>query len=183
MKTKLEMAHEWYMMQTRRNGCALVAGAWKYADAMQAEADKRNKAEAEQKRKAVREMLNAPNTFVEREGQHFDDVANQKRTPKVSRFERSDAVKEVLNRAENMGLIKPKAVDDWQPDWSQAPEWANWWAMDENKNTRWIYSQLEQPYISDIFLKWCAVGMFDSADAPSFGYTGDWRDSLRKRPK
>ena len=41
MKTKLEMAHEWYMMQTRRNGCALVADAWKYADAMQAEADKR----------------------------------------------------------------------------------------------------------------------------------------------
>ena len=109
MKTKLEMAHEWYMMQTRRNGCALVADAWKYADAMQAEADKRNKTEAEQKRKAVREMLNADNTFLEKEGQHFDDVDNQKRTPKVSRFERSDAVKEVLSRAENMGLIKPKA--------------------------------------------------------------------------
>ena len=73
--------------------------------------------------------------------------------------------------------------DDWQPDWSQAPDWANWWAMDENKNTRWIYSQLEQPYISDIFLRWCAVGRFDSADAPSFGYTGDWRNSLRKRPQ
>ena len=39
-----------------------------------AEADKRNKAEAEQKRKEIREMLNAPNTFIEREGQHFDDV-------------------------------------------------------------------------------------------------------------
>ena len=70
---------------------------------------------------------------------------------------------------------------EWQPDWSQAPDWANWWAMDENKNTGWIYSQLEQPYISDIFLRWFAVGMFDSADAPSFGYTGDWRNSLRKR--
>lgn len=74
MKTKLEMAHEWYMMQTRRNGCALVVDAWKYADAMQAEADKRNKAEAEQKRKAIREMINADNTFLEKEGQHFDDV-------------------------------------------------------------------------------------------------------------
>ena len=76
-----------------------------------------------------------------------------------------------------------KQNEEWQPDWSQAPDWANWWAMDENKNTRWIYSQLEQPYISDIFLRWCAVGMFDSADAPSFGYTGDWRNSLRKRPQ
>ncbi len=41
---------------------------------MQAEADKRSKAEVEQKRKAVREMLNADNTFLEKEGQHFDDV-------------------------------------------------------------------------------------------------------------
>ena len=74
MKTKLEMAHEWYMMQTRRNGCALVADAWKYADAMQAAADEREKEDAAQRRKEIREMLNAPNTFVEREGQHFDDV-------------------------------------------------------------------------------------------------------------
>ena len=71
----------------------------------------------------------------------------------------------------------------WQPDWSQAPEWANWWAMDENKNTRWIYSELEQPYISDMFLMWFAIGRYSRADAPSFGYTGDWRNSLRKRPK
>ena len=150
MKTKLEMAHEWAMKHgdaetvgSRQN---MIKYAWDYADTMQAEADKRNKAEAEQKRKAIREMINADNTFLEKEGQHFDDV-------------------------------------EWQPDWSQAPEWANWWAMDENKNTRWIYSELEQPYISDMFLRWCAVGRFDSADAPSFGYTGDWRNSLRKRPE
>ena len=150
MKTKLEMAHD-YLRDIVSNweyddSFDPVAEAWKYADAMQAEADKRNKAEAEQKRKAIREMINADNTFLEKEGQHFDDV-------------------------------------EWQPDWSQAPEWANWWAMDENKNTRWIYSELEQPYTSDILLRWFAVGKFDSVDAPSFGYTGDWRNSLRKRPK
>lgn len=71
---------------------------------------------------------------------------------------------------------------EWQPDWSQAPEWANWWAMDGDKKTRWIYSELEQPYISDMFLRWFAIGRFNSEDAPSFNYTGDWRDSLRKRP-
>ena len=148
MKTKLEMAHDWMMKHDDGSMSVevVVFKAWQYADAMQAEADERGKEEAAQRRKEIREMLNAPNTFVEREGQHFDDM-------------------------------------EWQPDWSQAPDWANWWAMDENKNTRWIYSQLEQPYISDIFLRWCAVGMFDSADAPSFGYTGDWRESLRKRPK
>ena len=148
---KAKMAHDWVIkygkVDSNYNRENTVQLAWEYADAMQAEADKRSKAEVEQKRKAVREMLNADNTFLEKEGQHFDDV------------------------------------EEWQPDWSQAPDWANWWAMDENKNTRWIYSQLEQPYISDIFLRWCAVGMFDSADAPSFGYTGDWRNSLRKRPQ
>ena len=78
MKTKLEMAHEWAMKHgnaetvgSRQN---MVKHAWDYADAMQAEADKRNKAEAEQKRKAIREMINADNTFLEKEGQHFDDV-------------------------------------------------------------------------------------------------------------
>ena len=187
MKTKLEMAHEWAMKHgdaetvgSRQN---MIKYAWDYADAMQAEANKREKEDAAQRRKEIREMLNAPNTFVEREGQHFDDVANQKRTPKVSRFERSDAVKEVLSRAENMGLIKPKAIEEWQPDWSQAPDWANWWAMDGDKKTRWIYSELEQPYTSDTYLRWFAVGRFDSADAPSFGYTGNWRNSLRERPE
>ena len=145
------MAHE-YAIALINSDCEMqfdkfIRLCWNYADAMQAEADKRSKAEVEQKRKAVREMLNADNTFLEKEGQHFDDV------------------------------------EEWQPDWSQAPDWANWWAMDGDKKTRWIYSELEQPYTSDTFLRWCALGMFDSEDAPSFGYTGDWRNSLRKRPQ
>lgn len=73
---KLTMAHE-YALEMAKQGISLKSCkelGWKYADAMQAEADERNKAEAEQKRKEMREMLNAPNTFVEREVQHFDDV-------------------------------------------------------------------------------------------------------------
>ena len=127
---KLQMAHECFLRIVSNPSVTLRAedlqnikdNAWNYADAMQAEADKRNYSEKQDS-------------------------------------------------------------SEWQPDWSQAPDWANWWAMDENKNTRWIYSELEQPYISDMFLMWCAIGRFDSADAPSFGYTGDWRNSLRKRPK
>ena len=73
---KLKLAHEWAieLLRSGDNSDDVISCAWRYADAMQAEADKRNKAEAEQKRKEMREMLNAPNTFVEREGQHFDDV-------------------------------------------------------------------------------------------------------------
>ena len=134
MKTKLEMAHEYAMKHIQEgwdiNYDVLVVDAWQYADAMQAEADKRSKAEAAQKRKETREILNVPNTFVEREGQHFDDV------------------------------------EEWQPDWSQAPE-SDVVAWDINKHgqARWIAND------NGYYL------------APSFGYTGDWRESLRKRPK
>ena len=72
----MKLAHE-YALEMAKQGIPLKSCkelGWKYADAMQAEADRRNKAEAEQKRKEIREMLNAPNTFVERDWQHFDDV-------------------------------------------------------------------------------------------------------------
>ena len=71
---KLKLAHDWAMKHGSTLTHKTVIDAWAYADAMQAEAEKRNKAEAEQKRKEMREMLNAENTFIEREGQHFDDV-------------------------------------------------------------------------------------------------------------
>ena len=80
---KLTMAHEYAMeivsspdYDDEMSLMDFVKHVWKYADAMQAEADSRAKQEAEQKRKEIREMLNHPNTFVEREGQHFDDVAD-----------------------------------------------------------------------------------------------------------
>lgn len=77
---KLQMAHQMALMLLKNAPLEEVSNAistaWKYADAMQAEADKREKEEAAQKRKGIREMLSAPNTFVEREGQHFDDVAS-----------------------------------------------------------------------------------------------------------
>ena len=71
---KLQLAHDWAMKHGSTFTHKTIIDAWAYADAMQAEADKRKKAEAEQKRKEMREMLNADNTFIEREGQHFDDL-------------------------------------------------------------------------------------------------------------
>ena len=163
MKTKLEMAHE-YAIALINSDCEMqfdkfIRLCWNYADAMQAEADKRNKTEAE-----------------------------QKRTPKVSRFERSDAVKEVLNRAENMGLIKPKAVDEWQPDWSRAPDWANWWVATANQSGKitggWFYNaKPEFGFGVGPSVYYSMNGNNNVISADSFGYTGDWRNSLRKRPE
>ena len=138
---KAKMAHDWVMkygkVDLNYNRENTVQLAWKYADAMQAEADKR----AEQKRKEIREMLNADNTFIEKEGQHFDDV-------------------------------------EWQPDWSQAPSWANWWAVDlDLAQAHWYGAE---PTINTITWR---RRTRTCKQAPSFNYQGNWQDSLRKRPQ
>lgn len=78
MKSKLDLAHDWAMKALDEwyvtNTDDLVDAAWIYADAMYAENEKREKIESEEKRKQMRELLNSDNTFIEKEGQHFDDV-------------------------------------------------------------------------------------------------------------
>ena len=140
---KLQMAHEYAMKHGRNNSWmeSDVIDAWKYADAMQAEADKREKEESEKKRADIREMLKANNTFVEREGQHFDDV-------------------------------------EWQPDWSQAPDWANWWAVDGFDRAYWFEDSPKLNIIDDTW-----DNHYRDKMAGDYGYTGDWRNSLRKRPQ
>ena len=134
MKTKLEMAHEWAMKHgdaetvgSRQN---MIEYAWEYADAMQAEANKR-------------EPSGFPN---------------------------------VLRGA--CGEIVAVKVDDkeWQPDWSDAPEWANWWAIDKDLVSFW---HEDKPKFDEVEFYQCGV----FCDAPSFNYQGNWQDSLRKRPQ
>jgi hypothetical protein len=62
---------------------------------------------------------------------------------------------------------------DWPgPDWSQAPDVSHFdthpidgWRMSSSGKALWL------------------IGGGAYCPAPDFGYTGDWRDSLRKRPK
>lgn len=71
---------------------------------------------------------------------------------------------------------------EWQPDWSQAPEWAKWWAMDGfSKKGNWYDSMPyidEDPEIED---EWNTEETY--LKAPSFNYQGNWQESLRKRPQ
>ena len=143
---KLQMAHDWFMKHTEGNSNFIdteVKLAWKYADAMQAEADKREKEEAKKKRKEVRELLNANNTFIEKEGLHFDDV-------------------------------------EWQPDWSQAPSWAKYFTIDSLGIARfWDCEPTKTSaswFIDDVVVWRCE-------ETTIFNYKGDWRESLRKRPR
>ena len=112
-----------------------VAEAWQYADAMQAEADKRK-----------------PSGLPE------------------SLRERHDFTEAIAKGVENY------EKEEWQPDWSQAPSWANWWVKTMGDSYLWC---MHGPIMNDDYFR-AAAG---SNHAPSFGYTGDWRNSLRKRPQ
>jgi len=63
-------------------------------------------------------------------------------------------------------------------DWNEAPEWANYWAMDENGHSYWYECQ---PYISMTWEDmWDAHGVTSLCDE---GYISDnWRASLQVRP-
>ena len=120
MKTKLEMAHEIAVAMQSQEPVTdmklLSALAWQYADAMQAEAEKREN-------------------------------------------------KETCDKSLNIDS-KELSIDEWQPDWSQAPRCdVVAWDINEHGQGRWIASD------NGYYL------------APSFGYTGNWRNSLRKRPQ
>ena len=123
MKTKLEMAHEWYLKHSESPSFmnTEVEMAWDYADLMQAEADKREKKE---------------------QSEHV--------------FE---------------------AIEEWQPDWSQAPDNAMYWAMDGCGQCHWYE---REPDVCDS--QWDWGGVIKQTDT-GYDYQGDWRNSLRKRPK
>ena len=135
------MAHEHIMksMEKSRPFAStddLIKWGWEYADAMQAEADKR---------KPKPELPSLQQTFI-------DGVEQPRYAP---------------------------SLDDWQPDWSQAPEWAVAWAMDMSGECYW-HSGSEQPKVKHHIFE--SSGDGHTFEAPSFGYKGDWKESLRKRP-
>lgn len=117
---KLKMAHDWYMKHSEGASFMYteVDQAWKYADAMQAEADKRE------------------------------------------------------------DKTRPEVLEEWQPDWSQAPEWAVAWTKDEIGAQWWgvIPSHGCGVWFAGDGVK------FRCVEAPEFNYDGRFVDSLRKRP-
>lgn len=135
---KLTMAHEYFLRIVSNPSVTLRAedlqniqhNAWVYADAMQAEADKRNNKETCDKNMGLDSSVLKPSNSMELE---------------------------------------------WQPDWSQAPDWANWWAIDKDLVSFW---HEDKPKFDEIEFYQC--GMF--CDAPRFNYQGNWKDSLRKHP-
>ena len=80
---------------------------------------------------------------------------------------------------------KPKGLPEvlFEPDWSQAPESAKFWAMDHNRMAHWFNLEPCLDKCDEWVLgnNWEGTNNRYSA-ALSFNYQGDWKDSLRKRP-
>ncbi|WP_442592530.1 hypothetical protein ACSBPU_13085 [Parapusillimonas sp. JC17] len=60
-------------------------------------------------------------------------------------------------------------------DWKQAPTLARWWAIDANGKAYWHC----QPDVAAFTDFWMA----EQIEAPHFGYTGDYKESLTERPR
>ena len=59
-------------------------------------------------------------------------------------------------------------------EWKRAPKNPFWWAVDEDGSAHWFLA----PDVAPLTQFW----FIDQEDAPPFGYKGEWRDSLTKRP-
>lgn len=73
-------------------------------------------------------------------------------------------------------------ASEWQPDWSQAPDDACCWFIGgASWDIKPYWSKYIPCYKSETTqTTWQGNGM---TEAPSFGYQGNWQDSLRKRPQ
>jgi hypothetical protein len=60
-------------------------------------------------------------------------------------------------------------------DWKQAPKNAVWWAIDADGSAHW-YCAPDVAAFTDFWFQ-------EPKPAPTFGFEGDWRESLTKRPE
>ncbi|WP_213072966.1 hypothetical protein [Acinetobacter piscicola] len=128
---------------------------WRYADAMQAESKKRQG--------GVPEAIAGARSFThDKDGNclHFHHEFGHKKCMDCG-----------------------ASLEEWQPDWSLAPDLFYWWAIDGFSGQAYWYRN--KPFIDSEQKEWDiqVVNNGEYKVAPTFGYTGDWRDSLRKRPE
>ena len=80
------------------------------------------------------------------------------------------------------GSIKLCEQKQWQPDWSQAPDWANWWCIAGESNFD-VGLWFDEKPVKSVGNSWTIGAGKEVEDSPTFNYQGDWCDSLRKRPE
>ena len=85
---------------------------------------------------------------------------------------------EIVAALKARGIVHPAKPASPIVNWSAMPAWANWVAMDKNRNWWWYKTKL------DILITFWGVELghhIPPSYAPTF--TGNWQDSLVERPK
>lgn len=166
MKTKLEMAHE-YAIALINSDCEMqfdkfIRLCWNYADAMQAEADKRAHKEPRETHKKLAEFKMYP---------EYDASINYP----------PDAW--VMYKGEKRLAVSIDIKKEWQPDWSQAPKNMNYFFVNKDGSKFWTINEPDKPNLTEHVMNFSDCGGDCYAYASSQDYKGCWRESLRKRPQ
>lgn len=90
------------------------------------------------------------------------------------------------DEADKRNYSEKQDSSEWQPDWSQAPEWANWWVIG-SLTKQGVWSETKPVCVKFNGVNYWEVGSPSGEEhlsvAPSFDYQGNWQNSLRKRPQ
>jgi len=78
---------------------------------------------------------------------------------------------------EHADALRKACGDEWQPDWSQAPDNMTHFAVDAN-GSGWFFNR--EPHTESDCCWYCGD---DSTELDNHKYQGNWQDSLRKRPQ
>lgn len=159
---KMTMAHEYVMSRLSNpkvtwssdNLKIIVNHSWDYADAMQAESDKRS-------------IIGVPEVILKASNSselddcdhHWKELTDHK-------------ICKICNKRE--GFIP--WVKDWQPDWSQAPDYCHFFCVVFNGGYG-FFTDIYPELMDDCFYVGCGGLMIED-----HGYIGNWQDSLRERP-
>ena len=82
----------------------------------------------------------------------------------------------LAENAKRTDKTRPEVLDEFQVDWSKAPDWANWWLMQSDGSFHFVGVK---PFFDGSL--WFTRTDVEWLDAPSFNYQGDWKDSLQER--
>ena len=171
----------------------IAAYAFEILDAMQEQADIRAKQEVEKQSAELRESLNSGLTTytIPKDGflYKIDNIHTQEEWLAKAEIDAElygVGFVRILNKDGFLSAerLDPKLVtlsyseqEELQPDWGVAPDWAVAWTTDESESLWW--SEIPEVHGNIWFIDDAG---WKCASAPSFGYTGSWQDSLRKRP-
>lgn len=93
-------------------------------------------------------------------------------------FDYAEAMLAEDEKRKGKGL--PEALqDEFVIDWSLAPSWANWWCFSPIDNHGW-WSKSKPLRLAE---SWAFEFNVECSRSDGFGYEGDWKQSLRKRPE